>query len=397
MAQIDSVGQALRAIRRRASLGIALFFLGCVATLLVVLEHDRDYVATASVQIETPRIALDGGMMGGGSSIDNRIILIEQRLMSRDTLERIIADNNLFADIDGASTATRVALLREMVTISRIMDTAMGWRPDAQSTGLVISVQMSDPQVAADVANTFLEMVLSEGRSRATSRAEDTLAFFAAEEQRVTTQIAEVESEIAALKTEYAEALPEAAGTRAEQLQQLRTAQLALEQQIITFEQGRDRLRFDEAARQEAIFAQQAGLVTERIEEIRALNDIAPEVERQLNQMERTRVRLQEEFTAITTRRAGAAMSQLLESRDQSDRFEVLEHAIAPEQPVGSSRRKLMMMGVAASLIGALGMLLGLEWISPYLRTSTQIERALGLRPVVVIPDLRVPRSRRLT
>ncbi|MFU8883788.1 MAG: chain-length determining protein, partial [Rhodobacterales bacterium] len=293
--------------------------------------------------------------------------------------------------------ATRVALLREMVTISRIMDTSMGWRPDAQSTGLLISVQMNDPQVAADVANTFLEMVLSEGRNRATSRAEDTLAFFAAEEQRVTTQMAEVESGIAALKTEFADALPDAAATRAEQLQQLRAAQLALEQQIITFEQGRDRLRFDEAARQEAVFAQQASLVTERIEEIRALNDIAPEVERQLNQMERTRMRLQEEFTAITTRRAGAAMTQLLESRDQSERFEVLEHAIAPELPVGSSRSKLMMVGIAASLMGALGVLLGLEWISPYLRTSTQIERALGLRPVVVIPDLRVPPSRRLT
>jgi tyrosine-protein kinase Etk/Wzc len=397
MAQIDSVGQALKALKRRAALAVMVFLLGCAATLFVVMNHDRVYVATASVQIETPRIALDGSAMRGGSSIDNRIILIEQRLMSRDTLERIIADNNLFADIEGLSTATRVALLREMVTISRIMDMSMGWRPDAQSTGLLISVQMGNAQIAADVANTFLEMVLSEGRNRATSRAEDTLSFFAAEEQRVTGQMTEVESRIAALKTEYAGALPDAAGIRAEQLQQLRAAQLALEQQIITFEQGRDRLRFDEAARQEAIFAQQAGLVTARIEEIRALNDIAPEVERQLNQMERTRARLQEEFTAITTRRAGAAMTQLLESRDQSDRFEVLEHAIAPEEPVGSSRRKLLMMGIVASLLGALGVALGLEWISPYLRTSAQIERTLGLRPVVVIPDLRVPRSRRLT
>jgi tyrosine-protein kinase Etk/Wzc len=49
------------------------------------------------------------------------------------------------------------------------------------------------------------------------------------------------------------------------------------------------------------------------------------------------------------------------------------------------------------SLVGAIGAALGLEWISPRLRTSAQVERALGLRPVVVIPDLRVPRGRRLT
>jgi hypothetical protein len=35
--------------------------------------------------------------------------------------------------------------------------------------------------------------------------------------------------------------------------------------------------------------------------------------------------------------------------------------------------------------------------MSPHLRTSAQIERTLGSRPVVVIPDLRIPRARRLT
>lgn len=90
-------------------------------------------------------------------------------------------------------------------------------------------------------------------------------------------------------------------------------------------------------------------------------------------------------------------MTQLLESRDQSVRFEVLEQAIPPEMPSGTSRDKLALAGFIVSLLGALGVAVGLEWISPYIRTSAQMERALGLRPVVVIPDLRVPRGRRLT
>ncbi len=400
MAQIDSVGQALRAIRRRMTLVMFLFLLGCGATFFVLFDRPHSYEAAAAVQIETPRIALgggDGALMRSDVPIDNRISLIEQRLMSRDSLEKIIADNNLFHDLERLSDAMRVTLLREAVTISRILDSSSGWRPDMQSTGLLISVRMDDAQLAADVANTFLEMVMSEGRTRATSRAEETLAFFAAEEERVTTQIAAVELQIAALKSEHAGALPESATMRADQLQQLRAAQLELEQQIITFEQGRDRLRFDEAARQAAIFDQQASLLQERIAEIRSLDSIAPEVERQLKQLERNRVRLQEEFTAITGRRAEAAMTQLLESRDQSVRFEVLEQAIAPEMPSGTSRDKLALAGFLVSLLGALGVALGLEWISPYIRTSAQMERSLGLRPVVVIPDLRVPRSRRLT
>lgn len=399
MAQIDTVGQALRALRRRAGLIFMVLVLGVAGSLYHAFTQDRIYEAVASVQIETPQIALggDGGMSRGDASIDYRISLIEQRLKARDTLERVIADLDLFTDLPQLSAAERVVLLRQSVTITRIIDQSMGWRPDQQSTGLLITVRVDDRQTAADVANAFLDLILSAGRARATDRAESTLTFFVSEEERVSARIAQVEADIAALKSANTGALPENAATRSEQLQLLQEAQLTLEQQRITFEQERERLRFDEAARQETIFREQAALVAARISDLRRLEDAAPEVERQLNLLERERARLQEEFTVITARRAQAAMTQELESREQAERFEVLERATAPEYPVSTSRRKLAMMGGLLSLMVAIGAALGLEWISPRLRTSAQVERALGLRPVVVIPDLRVPRGRRLT
>ena len=399
MAQIDTVGQALRALRRRAGLVCALLVLGAAGSLFYAQTSERVYEAVASVQIETPQIALggDGGMGRGEASIDYRISLIEQRLKARDTLEQVIADLGLFTDLPQLSEAERVMLLRRSVAITRIIDLSQGWRPDQQSTGLLITVRMDDGQTAADVSNAFLDLILSAGRARATDRAESTLTFFVTEEERVSARIAQVEADIATLKSANTGALPENAATRSEQLQLLQEAQLLLEQQRITFEQERERLRFDEAARQETIFREQAALVAARIADLRRLEDAAPEVERQLNLLERERARLQEEFTVITARRAQAAMTQELETREQAERFEVLERATAPEYPVSTSRRKLLLLGVVLSLVGAIGAALGLEWISPRLRTSAQVERALGLRPVVVIPDLRVPRGRRLT
>lgn len=399
MAQIDTVGQALRTLRRRAGLVCALLVLGAAGSLFYAQTSERVYEAVASVQIETPQIALggDGGMGRGEASIDYRISLIEQRLKARDTLEQVIADLGLFTDLPQLSEAERVMLLRRSVAITRIIDLSQGWRPDQQSTGLLITVRMDDGQTAADVSNAFLDLILSAGRARATDRAESTLTFFVTEEERVSARIAQVEADIATLKSANTGALPENAATRSEQLQLLQEAQLLLEQQRITFEQERERLRFDEAARQETIFREQAALVAARIADLRRLEDAAPEVERQLNLLERERARLQEEFTVITARRAQAAMTQELETREQAERFEVLERASAPEYPVSTSRRKLLLLGVVVSLVGAIGAALGLEWISPRLRTSAQVERALGLRPVVVIPDLRVPRGRRLT
>lgn len=396
MAQIDTVGQGLRVLHRHARLAFALFMLGCTISLGVALKSPRVYEVTASVQIETPAITI-GTTGRSGPSIASRISLIEQKLKSRGTLEQVITDFNLFDEAEDLPMVQRVTMLREAVGITRMMDRDSGWGSGIQPTGLLITVRMDDAQIATDVANTFLDMVLAEGRSRATTRADSTLSFFSAEEQRVTTQIAEVESRIAALKAANLGALPEAVDTRNEQLGLLREAQLSLEQQIITFERGRDRLRDEEAARQDAILRQQSQLIADRISEVQALNDAAPEIERQLTLLERDRNRLQDEYTAITLRRAEAAMTQELESRDQSDRFEVLERALVPEYPVSKSRRKLLMAGVIASLFAAIGAVLALEWLSPNLRTALQIERATGLRPIVVIPELTAPRRRRRT
>jgi len=396
MAQIDSVGQALRALRRRAGLVAAIVVLGTGLSLWTAMSRERVYEAFASVQIETPQIAITPGG-GTANPIETRIRLIEQKLLSRETLLELVNTYDLFPADTGLSDAMRADMLRDSVQIQRLVDPTQSWRTDLQPTGLVISVKAGEAQQAADLANAMLELVMREGRDRATRRADSTLSFFETEEARVRAEIAEVEAQIALLKSGRAGALPEAAAARNDRLAMLREAQLSLEQQVISFETNRDRLRDEEARRQSALLEQQGLLIADRIAEVQALIDAAPEVERELSMLERSRARLQDEYTAVTTRRADAAMSQVLENSAQSERFEVLEAALVPEHPISTSRRELALSGALMSVLIALGAALGLEWISPYLRTSAQVERTLGIRPVIVIPDLRVPRARRLT
>lgn len=396
MAQIDSVGQAIKAIRRRAMMVSVIIVLGTLASVWFAMSKQRVYEASSSIQIEMPQIAMAPGS-GAGSQIENRIRLIEQKLLSRETMIELADRHGLLRPEDGFSESMRVDMLRDSIMIQRLVDPAQSWRTDLAPTGMRFVVMLGDPVIAAAVANDLLDLVMREGRDRATTRADNTLSFFLSEEARVREEIAQVEAQIAELKSERSGALPEAAGARTDRLALLREAQLELEQQIIGFETGRDRLRDEEARRQAVLLEQQALLLEDRIAEVQALIHAAPEVERELNMLERNRARLQDEFTAVTTRRADAAMSQVLENTDQSERFEVLETALVPDVPISTSRQQLVLSGVIVSVIMALGLALGLEWMSPYLRTSAQIERTLGIRPVVVIPDLRIPRARRLT
>lgn len=396
MAQIDSVGHALKALRRRAVLIVVLLVLGTGLSLWMALTRERIYEAFASVQIETPQITVTSGS-GTTNPIETRIRLIEQKLLSRETLLALANEQNLFRSEPPLSDGMRVDMLRDAVQILRLVDPSQSWRTDLQPTGLVIGVRMAEAQQAADVANAMLDLVMREGRDRATRSADNTLTFFETEEARVRAEIAEIEAQIARLKTDRAGALPEAAAARTDRLAMLREAQLELEQQVISFETNRDRLRDEEARRQAALLEQQSLLIADRIAEVETLINAAPEVERELNMLERSRARLQDEFTVVTTRRADAAMSQVLENSAQTERFEVLETALVPDAPISTSRRELAISGFLVSLLVAFGVALGLEWMSPYLRTSAQIERTLGIRPVIVIPDLRIPRARRLT
>ena len=400
MAQTASVGQAIKAIRRRAVMVLAIIVLGTMASVWFAMSRERVYEASSMVQIEMPQIAMAPGSetgIGAGGQIENRIRLIEQKILSRETMVALADRHGLMRPEDGVSETMRVDMMRDSIMIQRLMDPAQSWRTDLAPTGLRFVVRLHDPVIAAELANDLLDLVMREGRDRATTSAQNTLSFFLSEETRVRDELAQVETQIAQLKSERSGALPEAAGARNDRLEMLREAQLELERQIIGFETGRDRLREEEEVRQAVLLGQQALLLEDRIAEVQALIDAAPEVERELNMLERSRARLQDEFTAITARRANAAMSQVLENTEKSERFEVLETALVPDVPISTSRQELALSGMIASVIMALALALGLEWISPHLRTSAQIERTLGVRPVVVIPDLRIPRARRLT
>ena len=86
-------------------------------------------------------------------------------------------------------------------------------------------------------------------------------------------------------------------------------------------------------------------------------------------------------------------MNQLLDSRNQAERFEVLETAIVPEFAVSASRRKIALAGGVLVALLALGTALAIEILDGRLRSPAQLQRELGVTPVIAIPNLRSRRQ----
>lgn len=393
MLYFQSFEEVFSALKRRMGLIILITFIGCVISLVVALSKIPVYNAIAVVQIEDAQVA--GTNTSVGAMIDNRasldalrtVRLIEQRVMSRGSLVEIMDKYDLFTDIPNMTLAMRLDAMRRSVTIEPIGG-GEPWQPVQSVSGMVITANLSDPQKAADVANEILARVMQEARTRSVGRAETELEFFNIEEARIREEIAASENVIAQFKSANAEVLPANITVLQGELTTLNASLLNLRQQILSLESNSARTRPEALEREVSLLQDQINLIERRTAQINGLLARAPAVDRELASLQRELTQLNEQFTVISRRKADAQMSQSLEEQRQLARFEVLEPAIVPVFPVSRSKRSIAMMGGVASVMLAVGVAFVLEMLNPPIRNAAQMERVLGIRPVISVPVL---------
>lgn len=144
-----------------------------------------------------------------------------------------------------------------------------------------------------------------------------------------------------------------------------------------------------------ALLEDQRAVLAGRRAALEASIQETPQVEMALNAFERRHRELQDQYSVITRKRAEAETGEKLEVNQQSERFEVVENALVPEQPVEPNRKKIVVLGSGASLGIALGLVFLLEMLNPAIRSTAQMERQLGVRPVISIPYVRSSGERR--
>lgn len=396
MNQFQSIGEVLSALRRRLWVILLITGLGCVFALNYALDQTKIYEATAVVQIEDAQVPDQlAGATAQRQDAARRVRLIEQRLMSRDNLIRVMDKHQLFNDNPMMTMNERVFRMREAAKIDEIVNAAQAFAPGGNApSGLLITVRLADAEKAADVANELMFSVIEQSRSRSSGKARDTLQFFAEEEARVRGEIELLEGEIADFKRANSEQLPAGIVDLRSQLTSLRDEDLAIDREIVTLETNASRTRAEVTAEQVNLLREQKLLLSERAAQLQETIAGAPDVERALNGLERQMTLLQEQYNVITRRKAEAEMGQQLEDRQQTDRFEVLETALVPEFPVSRSRKKTAIMGGVASVIAGIAAAFILELMNPAIRSAAQMERALGIQPVVAVPVVRTRRDK---
>ena len=408
MGQIQSIEELIGLILRRRWLIIGLTLLGMAASVIYAKSRPDVFETAAVIQIQSPAVTeAPDGTAPVASGAAQVLQTIEQRLTTRENLIAMIDRHGLFADLPGVSIDTKILMLRQAVTFQAV-DSAAGqtFGQTRSISAILIYAKLGNADLAARVANDFAQGILDQSAAGQRERADQNVTFFKEEEARIWKDITALESEIASYKNANPDALPNLRDTRRDELagfdddlRQVDQDRVALAGQRAVIEQKQtlretDRRQLDEIAAKTDVLNAQIAAITARRAAIQTALAATPEVERVLNGYDRRLTQLQDQYDVVTQRMAESQTTQRLAERQQAERFTLLERAIIPEHPLGNGGKKIAAAGSLVSLLGALILAFLLDLAKPVVRTAAQMQRQLGLLPVVCIPEMREPKGR---
>ena len=408
MGPIYSLADFLDMLRRRVGLISAVIITGCFVAVFWALSIPHTFQSSEVIQIEQPKISDDLARSTVEGSSARRLQLIEQQLMARSNLEGLIEEFDLYANLSALKMSEKVDLLRRSVSITGVAAVREGFGDDGAISVLTITAEMDDAELAQTVADALSNQTRELSATQRREQTRETLEFFQQQEDALQAEITVQENDLSVFRSENDISIEGSLEFRRSELASLNDALLALDREIITAQLERDNIdrsgntraatvkrEEEELKRLLNSLTTQRQLLQGRRETLSASIETRPEVERALAEFERRMTQLRGQLDVVSTRRNEAEVGFNLESAARGEQFITLEEARVPDFPVSMSRKKRVMMGVAASAILGLVLAFLMELRHPVIRTARQMERETGLMPVVAIPETKQPKERK--
>jgi uncharacterized protein involved in exopolysaccharide biosynthesis len=203
------------AIRRRALSATIVFVVIVASGAVIALAWPPVYRSMATILIEQQEIPPDLVRSTITSFADQRIQLINQRVMTTTRLLEIIREHGLYAeDFDRLPREAIIDRMRAAVhmdTISANVVDPQSGQPTTATIAFTVGYDSRSPQLAANVANELTSLFLEENSQTRRQQAAEASAFLADETQRLSAEVAALEAALAEFKQANVDRLPELA------------------------------------------------------------------------------------------------------------------------------------------------------------------------------------------
>lgn len=208
---VKTLKDYLQIARRRKYIIVIPALLLLLASIAVALILPPVYQSQATILIEQQQIPTDLVKSTVTSYADERISLIQQRVMTTDNLTKIIDKFGLYSKQKEKLTAAEQAEQFRMNAHLELVnaDVISQGRLSKATLAFKLSFDDKDPQLTQKVTNELVTLFLNENVRSRTERAEETTVFLEEEAQKFKADIQKIENELAEYKEKYRDSLPE--------------------------------------------------------------------------------------------------------------------------------------------------------------------------------------------
>jgi succinoglycan biosynthesis transport protein ExoP len=199
--------------RRRWSIVIPAIIVFLLAVIIAV-AWDPVYRSTSTILIEEQEIPRDYVMATVTSYAEQRLQMINQRIMSSERLLEIIKRFNLYADKRNRLTMEEIVDdmrktdIKFQTIMADVIDRRTGQKTEA-TIAFTLSYEGKNPQVVQQVASVLASLYLEENMRVVSQQTTGTTKFLEEEMKSVQAKLEAFEKKIAEFKEKNTRALPE--------------------------------------------------------------------------------------------------------------------------------------------------------------------------------------------
>jgi uncharacterized protein involved in exopolysaccharide biosynthesis len=362
----------LGVLRKRKFYGLIPFVGVFAIGFAVAMVLPPTFLSEGKILIESQQIPVDLVRPTVTATATERIATIQQRVMTRDNLLKIVDKYQLFAD--QRDRLSRTDLLDEMranTVIKPVELELIKSQPNLNFT-VAITVGFMDrrPDVATQVANELITLFLDEDARNRTNRATETTKFLAQEAEKLKAELAAIDAKMLQSYRQPQEITRE---TTLPELMNLKA----------------------ELASKSAIYSDSHPDVKRLKAQIAALEKFTVPVTTQAVNNSNNRIidpvllqRLSvQQFLESTSEKLAAAQRGENLERDQfSERLQILEQAIPPQRPIKPNRPKTIALAFIGALAAGFAGIWMIESIDRTIRGNNDLLAVANGQLIVAIP-----------
>jgi len=353
-------------LKRRALYFAVPFVTVLTIGTIVTLAWPARYLAQGTILVQSQEIPSDLVRPTIAALANDRIQIIEQRVMTRDNLLAIAKKYQLTSGWLERVSGTEIVDFIRKRTIIKPSEQKLETRKK-EAIAFTIGFEYERPDIATKVANEFVTMLLSEDVRSRTEFAAQTTRFLGQEVTRLEGRLSSVDTQIGAIKKARGIGDTGELDTQ-KQLSALR-AELSIKS--ATFSNSHPEI----LALKRKIAAMEKTTL-----------DPAQNGGANLDTLETQKATIVEELNKATQKLSAARLGENLEKGQHSERLEVIEQPTVPQKPVSPNRPKIFVAVFALAVMTGGAMVFAAEMLNQSIRRSADLFGLIDRQMIVSIP-----------